>query len=224
MSAEIIPTVFVKEGEDFMSRFNKVVGISNFVQIDFMDGEFVKSKSTSLDDIPFLKDYDVMFEAHLMVKDPEEWVEKLSKKGFTNVVFHYEAADDDLDVKYIAGVVRRYHMNPIVCVNPSTPIEKVFGVLDVVNHVQLMGVEPGEEGQEFISDTIKRIKALKQYKRSIKVQVDGGINLSNAERVADAGCDFLNSGSLISNSDSPKATLMKLQAAVDDLSEDDGWE
>lgn len=224
MSAEIIPTIFVKEGDDFTERFDKINGISNFAQIDIMDGKFVPMKSSSFEEIPFLKNFTTRFEAHLMVQDPESWIEKLSKKGFVNVIFHYEACKDDLEIKFIAGTIRRYHMNPIIAINPKTSVEKVYGVLDVVNHVLLMGVEPGKEGQSFDETVIEKIKTLRKKKKSIKIQVDGGITLENASSISDAGCDFLNSGSLIANSDSPKSTFMKLQESVDDLSEDDGWE
>jgi len=223
MTAEIIPTVFVKEGEDFMSRFNKIIGISNQVQIDFMDGKFVKHKSASIDEIPNLKSYNLIFEAHLMVSNPEEWIEKLSKKGFSNVIFHFESVREIQEIKYIAGVIRRWHMNPIIALNPDTNVEEVFPVLDVINHVLLMGVNPGKEGQTFIADTIKKIKLLKNYKGAIRVQVDGGVNLENIKEIADSGCDYINSGSLIFNSENSKSMLLKLQTAVD-ISEDDGWD
>lgn len=222
--AEIIPTVFVKEGEDFDSRFRKVVGISNFVQIDFMDGKFVKAKSIDLDIVPMLRGAPSKFEAHLMVKDPEAWVEDLSKKGFERVIFHYESMKDNMEIKLLAGTIKRYHMKPIIAINPETKVEKILPVLDVINHVLLMGVEPGKEHQEFILETKNKIRELRKLKPTIKIQVDGGVTLENAHDISDAGCDFLNSGSVISESESPRATYMKLQELVDDLSEEDGWE
>jgi len=222
--AEVIPTVFVKEGDDFRLRFEKVLGFSNFVQIDFMDGKFVKNKSISLDEIPFLRQFPAKFEAHLMVEDPESWIEDLSKKGFYRVIFHYEAVKDNEDIKVIAGTIRRYGMNPIIAINPETSVEKILPVLDVVKHVLFMGVKPGEEHQELDGKVLDKVRELKKLKPNAVAQIDGGLNLENASKISDAGCDFVNSGSLIAESDSPRATYMKVQSLVDDLSEDDGWE
>lgn len=220
MTAEIIPTIFVLENENFMERFDKLKGISNQLQIDIMDGEFVSNKSFPLEDIPFLKDYNIMFEAHLMVKNPEQWIEKLSKKGFRSAIFHYESVKDPMEIKYIAGVIKRWHMNPIIAINPETKVESIFPVFDVINHVLLMGVVPGKEGQSFDMETINKIKKLKNHKSNLRIQVDGGVTLENVGLIADSGCDYINSGSLISNSPSPKTMLIKLQTAVD-VSEDD---
>ncbi len=222
--SEIIPTVFVKKGSNFQSRFNKVVGFSNFIQIDFMDGKFVPDESISLDEVPFLKTFQASFEAHLMVENPEEWVEALSKKGFKKVIFHFESIKDEMDIKHLAGTIKRYHMDPVLAVNPATKVKDILPVLDVIGNVMFMGVNPGKENQTFIPEIKDKIKELRKLKPLIKIQLDGGVTFENALEISEAGCDFINSGSLISNSEVPKAMYMKLQSLVDNLSEDDGWE
>jgi len=87
----IIPTIFSKNKKQFNERFNKLIKISKNIQIDFMDGKFVKAKSVQLSQIPNLKKYKNNFEAHLMVKNPESWITKLKQKGFKKIIFHYSS-------------------------------------------------------------------------------------------------------------------------------------
>jgi len=87
-----------------------------------------------------------------------------------------------------------------------------------------MGVKPGEEHQELDESVLTKIREFKKVKPNITIQLDGGLNLDNVSKISDLSCDFVNSGSLISNSQEPKATYMKVQSLLDDLSEDDGWE
>ena len=88
---KIIPTIFATNKSDFDKRFNLLRKISKNLQIDFMDGKLVDSKSISLNEVPNLSRYKNNFEAHLMVKNPDRWISDLEKKGFSKVIFHIEA-------------------------------------------------------------------------------------------------------------------------------------
>src|SRR6267378_2103541 len=99
MKYKIIPTVFCKNKKDFKERFSKLIKISKEIQIDFMDGRFVKSKFIDFSAIPNLKRYNNNFEAHLMVQNPIKYILKLKKKGFKKIIFHFNTDDN---VKAIA--------------------------------------------------------------------------------------------------------------------------
>ena len=91
---EVIPTVFAMNKGEFDERLAKLVKISKKIQIDFMDGKFVDGRGVELRDVPNLRKYRSEFEAHLMVRNPEEWFEELKEKGFKKVIFHYESIRD----------------------------------------------------------------------------------------------------------------------------------
>jgi ribulose-phosphate 3-epimerase len=206
----VIPTVFVEKKENFEERFNLVLPLAEKIQIDIMDGIFVKKRSIPLNEIPSLKDIKKEFEAHLMVKFPKNYIEELSKKGFKKVIFHYETQPSDLDVRYLIAMIKRFKMEPMVAINPETPAENLY-YLDTTNKVLLLGVNPGKENQKFIIETFEKIVKLKE--RGFFVQVDGGVNPEIAEKLSALGCDEINSGSYVSSSKNPNLAFKELELA-----------
>jgi ribulose-phosphate 3-epimerase len=206
---KIIPTVFVLKGGNFKDRFNKMVPISDNVQIDFMDGQFVKSQSIDLKEIPDLKNLDNVFTAHLMVKYPQNWMPDLARKGFKKVIFHYESQPNDIDIKYLVALAQRHDLTPILALNPDTSVHAVEKFKGLIKEIMLMAVNPGKEGQKFNMDTLKKIKVLKENK--FIVSIDGGLNYETAAKLGKAGCDYAWGGSFLANSDDPKEVLKKLE-------------
>jgi len=207
--AMIIPTIFVKKGGDFTSRFNLVSSLSHTFQIDVMDGKFVSEYSISLDEIPDVSMYDV--EAHLMVAHPKNYVIPLVKKGFSRIMFHYESQISDLDVQYMLAFIRAAGATPVLVLNPQTPVTKVFPFIDRLSHIMLMGVYPGAEHQSFLEDTIQKVKALKKKKPSLLVQVDGGATPKTVADLTKAGCNHINVGSYVSRAKDPKTAFDELR-------------
>jgi ribulose-phosphate 3-epimerase len=209
----IIPTIFVKRGTSIIERFGKVVPIAKRIQIDIMDGVFVKSKSIVIEDIPDLLGYKKEFEAHLMTKNPENYIVKLKEKGFRRVIYHYESVASELDVKYVAAVIRRNKMIPVLAINPETHVDVCFSLLKTIGHFLLMGVHPGEEKQTFIPGILDKVKELRHKSKSCIIQVDGGVTPTIAKKLAKVGCSFVNSGSYISDAKNPAKAIQKLQEA-----------
>lgn len=209
----IIPTVFVKKGDSFLDRFGKVLSLSSRIHIDFMDGLFVINKSVILAEIPNLSGYSKEFEAHLMVKFPKQYIEQLAKKGFKRVIYHYESQVSELDVKYMAMFIRRHKMIPVLAINPETPVDVCFPLLKTISHFLLMGVNPGEEHQTFIGETITKVKLLREKSKTALIQVDGGITPTVARRLFGVGCSHINSGSYVSGAKDPIKAFEKLEEA-----------
>ncbi len=213
MKHRIIPTVFALNKEDFYKRFNKLIGITNYLQIDFMDGKFVKAKSVKIEDVPDCHEYWGKFEAHLMARNPEKYIEKLKEKGFFRVIFHYEALRNDNKIINLISEIKRNRMKAVIAINPSTGLDKILGFLDRVNGVLFMGVNPGKENQKFIFSVYEKIAELRKINRKIEISVDGGVNFSNIGKLRDLGVNYINSGGLISNSSNPKKMLKALKRA-----------
>lgn len=209
---KIIPTVFATNKKEFNQRFNKIVSLSPYVQIDIMDGELVESTSISPKDIPSLTHLHNAFEAHLMVKDPEKYLSLLKQKGFQKIIIHYEAFWDNKKLLDLLFKIRdTMKLKAFVAINPETSIAKIYPILAYVDGVLLMGVHPGREHQKFITRTYHKISELRARDSKIPIQIDGGVSSRNLFRLKLHGANIFNSGSFISESKDPKSALQLLQ-------------
>ena len=211
---KIVPTVFAKNKKEFNLRFNKLIKISKNLQIDFMDGKFVRSKGIKLSDIPNLKKYKNNFEAHLMVSNPGSYVDKLKKKGFKKIIFHYESLKNLKKIESLIIKIRKAKMKTFIAINPKTKIEKISPFITSVDGILLMGVYPGKEHQKFVSTVYTKIKNLRKISKKVIIQVDGGVNPGNIRRLKKSGVNIANSGSFISDAKNPKSAFEKLTRKV----------
>lgn len=212
--AIIIPTVFAKSKKEFDKRFFEVIKISKEVQIDFMDGHFVRSKGITLADVPSLKHFKNKFEAHLMVAHPETWIKRLKNKGFDKVIFHYESLKNGDEIKKLINDIHKLDMEAFIAINPKTHEAKISDFLNFVDGVLIMGVHPGKENQKLMFKTYLKIKNIRNINRKIPIQIDGGVNFHNIRKLVEEGATILNSGSLIAQSENPKEILIELYKEI----------
>lgn len=208
---EIIPTVFSKNKNDFLSRFEKLRKVSRELQIDFMDGKFVRSKSISVRDVPNLFQYNNIVEAHLMCKNPGKYIDELRKKGFGRIIFHYEAINNDEEAIALLKNIRRHGIHAVIAINPRTYPKKLEGLIPHLHHILIMGVSPGREKQKLLKSAFTKIRYLKKYHPEIKIQIDGGVNKQTAPKLFKAGANILNSGSFVADSKNPEKAIEELK-------------
>src|SRR3989344_258587 len=110
MKIKIIPTIFANSKREFDKRFNNIIGVASEIQIDFMDGQFVETRSIKLSDVPNLRNFNARFEAHLMVRDPKHWIKRLKNKGFKKVIFHWSAISDEELVRKLINEIHKLDM------------------------------------------------------------------------------------------------------------------
>ncbi len=213
MKNKIIPTVFAKNKKQFRKRLKKLLELKRDLQIDFMDGKFVKAKGIKISDIPDLKKYSMIFEAHLMAFNPSFYVKELKNKGFKKVIFHYESVNDKDKALGLIFYIHTHGMKAIIAINQETDIDKIKDILNYVDGVLLMGVHPGKENQKFISSVYMKIRRLRKINRKIVIQIDGGINLKVAEKLRRLKVNAINTGSFISEAENPKEALKELERA-----------
>ncbi len=211
---KIIPTVFAKNKKEFNKRFRKVLSVSKEIQIDFMDGKFVKAKSIRIKEIPNLNKYVNIFEAHLMCSNPEKYIMELKKKGFEKILFHYEAYKDSEKVKFLAHYMRVHHIIPGVVFNQTTDFEKIKEISHFVHLIVFMGHTPGVEHKPLSSEVVQKIRKLHNWNKNIQIQVDGGVNEKTIKKLKDIGVDIVNVGSFIADSNDPKKEYGKLKKLV----------
>lgn len=169
------------------------------LHLDVMDGHFVPNLSFGPDLIASIRRRTgLLFDVHLMITDPQKYIQSFLKAGADSITIHVESCDDPASV---LGYLEDCHCRAGIAISPDTPIEKVFPYLDKVSMVLVMTVRPGFGGQKFMTDSLDRIKAVRKeiIRRGLNVdiEVDGGIGLDNIGLVTAAGANVIVAGSSI---------------------------
>lgn len=211
--SRVIPTIFARNKKEFRKRFRKLIKLNRGLQIDFMDGKFVKTRGINVNDVPNLKKYKNKFEAHLMCVEPAKYVRELRKKGFRKVIFHYEALDNKDKALGLVYYIRAMGMKAWIAINPNTDFNMLKDILYYIDGVLIMGVHPGRENQKFNNNVFKKIGMLRKFNRKIMIQVDGGVNLDNVSKLKRMGTNFINSGNFVYNSENPEVAVKELERA-----------
>lgn len=202
MRNAIIPSIIANSQEELERRIKSVN--SNVYQLDVMDGQFVKNKSLIFD---FKAPRSKKYEAHLMVKNPESWIEKNWRK-VDAIAFHFEAVKNP---DKIIGLIKNKKRKVGLAINPGTKIGKIKIHLDEIDFVLVLTVQPGKYGSKFIPATLKKIRQIKKIKPKMEIEVDGGINDKTILKAKKAGANRFVVGSYIQNNSNPKKIFSKLK-------------
>lgn len=216
---EISTSILSVEKENAIKTFyNLETAKTNYFHIDVMDGEFVKNNTvekmdeycnylTSISNIPL--------DIHLMVKDVRKYIDMFLPYNPNIITFHYEAVKSKDELIDLVDYIHHNNCNAGISIKPATPISKLKDILEIVNVVLVMTVEPGEGGQELIPETIEKTKELKkivnEQNYDIIIEADGGINIQNAEQLKDAGAEVLVVGTGLINSENYGQTIKELK-------------
>ena len=187
----------------------------DMLHIDVMDGVFVPNISIGFPVIDSIaKHTDTPLDVHLMITRPQLYIERFAKNA-ERITIHFES---DCDVRETLRDIRTHGVKPAVSIKPATPAEAIFDLLDEVDMVLVMSVEPGFGGQSYIPSATDKLAALRAEiaRRGLAVapQVDGGINLQTAPLAAGAGADILVAGSQLFNAPDMQAAVDELRAAA----------
>ena len=172
---------------------------ADMVHLDVMDGVFVTNISFGLPVIESLRKVSTMvFDVHLMIVDPEKYVDRFADVGADIITFHHEATKNTAET---LKKIRAKGVKAAVSVKPGTPVEEIYPYLELCDMVLIMTVEPGYGGQALIPETLEKVRKLKAElsKRGLNVdiQVDGGVNEKNAPEAIAAGANILVAGSAV---------------------------
>ena len=189
---------------------------AGWFHLDIMDGVFVPNITFGT---PILEIFDSLgkkhLDMHLMIINPEKYIEKFAGLGADTITVHYEACDD---LEKIIGDIKKLGVKAGVAINPNTDVSLLDHLLEEIDLVCLMSVFPGFSGQKFITETFPRLKELKsminEKNTNTLIQIDGGVSLNNAQELISLGADVLVAGSFVFKSDSPKETIEKLHSAI----------
>ena len=185
-------------------------GGAHWIHVDVMDNQFVPNLTIGPPVVKSLRPKTEKFiDVHMMVVDPEKLVEPFAKAGADNITFHIEATNDPVG---IIDLIRSCGSKVGVSIKPTTPLSHIFPILDKVDVVLIMSVEPGFGGQEYLPGANERISEIRKYLNEkcldrVLIEVDGGIKLHNAKEVIDAGANVLVAGSEIFKANNPIQTI-----------------
>ncbi|MDM5246878.1 ribulose-phosphate 3-epimerase [Lysinibacillus sp. G4S2] len=212
IAPSILAANFAKLGEE-VKEVEKAG--AQLIHIDVMDGHFVPNISFGsivLDAIRPLTD--LPLDVHLMIENPDQYIEQFAKAGADYITVHVEACRH---LHRTIQLIRSYGVKPGVVLNPHTPIESIQHILEDIDMVLFMTVNPGFGGQKFIHSVIPKIEALaaiiKERNLDIAIEIDGGINAETIIPCAQAGATIFVAGSAIYSKEDRTAALQEILAA-----------
>jgi ribulose-phosphate 3-epimerase len=204
----IVPAVIAKTQKDLDDAVHKVKDFVKLIQLDVMDGRFVPNHSIDFDfAIPKTRCH---LEAHLMIENPEEWIEKNGRKVDVLLV-HIESCKAPERVIKMART-RKKQIGFVL--NPETPITCIQEYLDQIDQVLIMTVHPGFYGSTFLPEMLTKITELRRIKPPLNIEVDGGVTLDTIGLVDKAGANMFVSGSYIMKSPDVKEAIANLKAKI----------
>ena len=202
---------------DFARLLEDVKKVENagceYLHIDVMDGHFVPNITLGPNVVKSLrKDVKMVFDAHLMIENPDNYIKDFVDAGCDIIVVHEEACTH---LHRTIQNIKSHNVKAGVALNPATPIENIKYVLKDLDMVLIMTVNPGFGGQSFIDGMVDKIKEVKslidEQGLNVDIQVDGGIKPSNVDKVVKAGANVIVAGSAIFNSDDIETTVKEFR-------------
>ena len=179
---------------------------ADYIHIDVMDGEFVPNETQGIAMIENAHDgTNLPLDTHLMVENPEALLEDFLL--LSNIItFHIETAHRIIDILHECEV------SAGIAIKPDTPVEEIIPYLDDIELVLVMLVEPGFGGQVMIESCLEKVRKIREMKPDIDIEVDGGINLSNVDRVKAAGANMIVSGTAIVKAEDKASVISKMKS------------
>tara|TARA_Y100000590_G_scaffold419178_1_gene520703 strand:+ start:74 stop:733 length:660 start_codon:yes stop_codon:yes gene_type:complete len=189
---------------------------ADLIHIDVMDGHFVPNITIGPEVISKLRKYTSLpFDVHLMISPVNNFIKSFAESGSDIITIHPEATPNLVET---INKIKSFNKKVGVSLNPETSVDKVINVLNLIDLVLVMSVNPGFGGQKFMSETLEKVKRLRkeidQKKFKTKIEIDGGINFENAKAAIKAGVDILVSGTTIfkENGGNLKKNIQQLKA------------
>ena len=189
---------------------------AGWFHLDIMDGVFVPNITFGTPILEVFKEYATKhLDAHLMIVDPENYIEKFASLGANTITVHYEACDN---LQNTINQIKKLNVKAGVAINPDTDVSVLYSLINEIDLICLMCVFPGFSGQKFIPDTFEKLEKLKKIitdkNSQAMIQIDGGVSIDNAKKLVSLGADILVAGSFVFKSEDASNTIKKLNSVI----------
>lgn len=186
---------------------------ADYIHIDVMDGHFVPNITLGPGIVKCLRPHTKLpFDVHLMIENPDQYIKDFKEAGADIITVHVEACRH---LHRTLQLIKQYEMQCGVVLNPHTPLEMIKHVLQEVDWILIMSVNPGFGGQTFIPDSLNKIATLNQWRQeqnlSYVIEVDGGVNEETARLCEEAGADVVVAGSAVFNAVDRQLAIQKIK-------------
>uniref|UniRef100_A0A336LCE8 Ribulose-phosphate 3-epimerase n=1 Tax=Culicoides sonorensis TaxID=179676 RepID=A0A336LCE8_CULSO len=187
---------------------------ADYLHLDVMDGHFVPNLTFGHPVVKCLRSKikDAFFETHMMVQNPQQWIEPMADANVNQYTFHIEPVKDT--VADVCRKVREAGMKVGLALKPGTGVEAVQEYIEMADLVLVMTVEPGFGGQKFMADQMTKVKWLRDNYPELNIEVDGGVGPSTIEQCAQSGANWIVSGTAVIKADDQKAVIRTLKETV----------
>ena len=202
---QVIPAILETDFDAIVKKAAISKTLSPITQLDVMDGIFVPN--TTFSDPQKIAEIDCTFELHLMITKPEMFVAQWDIPNVQRMIVHYEAL---ANVQHVIDQIKKMGKEVGIALNPGTPSHALDDVIDQLDMVLVMGVQPGFAGQKFEYDVLEKIKELKGMRSDIVIAVDGGVNMWTRDRIVEAGATVLDVNSSLWGASDPVAAYTEL--------------
>lgn len=215
---KILPSVMAKNQKELDALLKKLKKVSERLHLDIADGKFVPGTSLNF---PFRLSKNFKYEVHLMVGDPERWIEIIGiSASIDTVIFHFESLKSK-PLKEVDALIKRIKAKKKkvgIALNPETGINEIKpflkNILQTIDYVLILTVHPGFYGAEYLKYPLKKIKQVKKINPQIEAIVDGGMNTETVKDAVKAGADIIISGSFVTKADNPGKAINDLGRAA----------
>ena len=216
---KIAPSILAADYANFASELKRIEETSaEYVHIDIMDGQFVPNISFGADVVASMRKHSkLVLDCHLMVVNPERYVDAFAQAGADIMTIH---AESTLHIHGALQKIKAAGMKAGVVINPGTPVSAIESVLSLVDQVLIMTVNPGFGGQAFIPETLEKVAKVAQLRDEkgydFDIEVDGGVDNKTIKACYDAGANVFVAGSYLFKASDLAAQVETLRVALDD--------
>ena len=207
----VVPAILTNDPKALATMVRQAEAFTDYVQFDFMDGQFVPSRSVTWEQVAALT-IQLNWEAHIMVLRPQDYLASLGHAGAQKVIFHYEAAPSP---PAVIAMARKLGLKVGLAVNPETTVATIRPLVATVDSVLFLSVHPGFYGAKFIPEVLDKVKELRRLYPELEIGIDGGIKEDNIAQIAQTGVDVIYVGSAIFLQPEPATSYRRLLAMAE---------